>query len=61
MREIENLEQTLTPLRRRHHYRKEERGVEIEIPGAEFADELFSGGRTRERQTRKEKRENNYE
>lgn len=34
--------------------------VESEIPGAEFADELFSGGRTRERKTRKEKRENNH-
>ena len=34
--------------------------VESEIPGAEFADELFSGGRTRELKTRKEKLENNY-
>ncbi len=34
--------------------------IENEVPGAEFADELFSGGRTRERKTRKEKRENNF-
>lgn len=29
------------------------------MPGAEFAEELFSGGRAKDRKTRKEKREHN--
>ena len=38
---------------------EEAAGIESEMPGAEFADELFSGGRTRDRKTKREKRENN--
>ena len=33
--------------------------TESSMPGAEFAEELFSGGRIRDRKTRKEKREHN--
>ena len=38
---------------------KEATDIESNMLGAEFADELFSGGRTRDRRTRK-KREHNF-
>ena len=39
--------------------KEEATDTESDMPGAEFAEDIFSGGKTRDKKTRKEKREHN--